>query len=481
MRARRRACCWLFSLLSLVLAPGCERSVDSVAVPAEEPPAVRAEDPRPNIVLVTLCSFRKNRLGLEGYHRPLTPFLDALAAEGTYFANAVASSSWTKPTTASLLTGVTPGVHQMTDYYALGASDPASTVRVLPDAFETLPELLAGAGYRTMCRINNPHAGREFGMVQGCDDRGPTESLSTMAMIDDFAGWLERGGTEKPFFFFLMTLHVHAPYKPPYESYRRFTRWDGPPVTPEKFDAHREEIFETVWETARTRGEPVSLSLQNEWIDLYDAAVADLDATLADLVQVLETAGVREQTMIVVTADHGEAFWENGMIEHGLQLSEALVAVPLIVSGPHAEGARRVEDVVRTIDVYPTLAEWAGVPPPGLVQGESLATYLAPAAPSAPERPAYSSLGSRRSLRIGSHKLLEGPDGSALYDVARDPKEEHDLRAAETEITARLEAELQRWRKDEAKRAAAAPEARTTELPKDTKDRLKALGYIADP
>lgn len=467
-----RPFCWLLSLLCLLVVPSCTRDTQRREL--------RAEDSRPNIVLVTLCSFRRNRLGLEGYERRLTPFLDSLAEGGVYFENVVAASSWTKPTTASLLTGVTPGVHRMTDYAQVeGVDESASTVRVLPDAFETLPEVLSAGGYRTLCRVNNPHAGRAFGMLQGCSDTGPQDDRRTHEMIDDVAAWLDDGDPARPFFVFLMTLHVHAPYEPTFESYARLTRWDGPPVSRSTFGEHRQDVFDTVWNTARVRGESVSSSLQQEWIDLYDATVADLDAALRSLVDVLDDAGERDRTVILVTADHGEAFWENGMIEHGVQLSEALIGVPLIVSGPGIPAGRRVADVVRTIDVYPTLAGWAGVDSPAIVQGESLQPYLGADEEVRP-RTAYARLGSHASVRSGSHKLVVRPAGWSLYDLEADPTESRDLYAEATVERSFLRRELVSWRVEERRRAALVATT-SRELPDDARERLRALGYLGGP
>ncbi len=458
-------------LVALVLlAPGCTRAPDEVG---SSPALV---DSRPNLILVTLCSFRRNRLGVERYRRDLTPFLDGLVEQGVYFENAVAASSWTKPTTASLLTGVTPGVHQMTDYYELSDKETwkDASVRVLSEHFETLPEALGAAGYRTICRVNNPHAGRVFQMTQGCDDIGATEGRSTQQMISEFGEWLERGEGTKPFFFFLMTLHVHAPYKPSYESY---TRWSGESVPRDGFDAHRDEVFQAVWDKARSAPDEVPASLRRSWVDLYDAAVADLDTALAELVRILDVADVRDDTVIAITADHGEAFWENGMVEHGLQLSETLVGVPLIVVGPGATAGRRVREVVRTIDIYPTLAELGAAEPPAILQGESLVSLFTASAESSP-RSAYSQLGQREAVRLRAHKLVVGPTGRSLYDVEADPAEEHDLLAELPEVKRLLDNELADWREQEEGRRALLPKAPTADLSSDTTERLRALGYL---
>lgn len=393
--------------LAGVLAAGCR--------PASPEEGLRGS--RPNIVLVVLCSLRFDHLGAAGYSRDLTPFLDGLAERGVFFENAVSSSSWTKPSAASLLTGLTPNVHRMLDFYHLHAIERGRVTRrrVLPEELVTLPETLGAAGYDTFCRVNNVHAGKFFHLTQGCESSLTRNGLGTVQMVEDLAAWLSDQQRESPFFAYL-----------------------------------------------------------------YDAQLPALDAALARIPEVLEGAGAAGETLIVVTADHGDRFFEHGLIDHGRGLDEPVVKIPLIFAGPGVAGGQRRPEVVRSIDLFPTLAEIAGAEAPPGLQGRSLVPLLADPAARLPEASAFSSFDGRaHAVRLGHYKLLVGPgDYRALYDLREDPLEHRDLLAAEPETARRLGAELRRWLEEEERLARTMGPVESRELSPEVIDELRALGYL---
>jgi len=459
-------------LLALLLtAAGCGEP-DAPASVARPLPKAGA----PNVVLVTLCSLRLSHTGFGGYHRPTTPFLDALAAGGTVFENAMSASSWTKPATASLLTGLTTNVHQLSDAYDVpdvqrGAVRPS---RVLPDDTVTLAECLRAGGYDTACRVNNVNAGPFFNLTQGFDDVGAVFTQPTTGMIDDLAAWLAtRPEPARPFFFLLFTRDAHHPYRPRYETFVRFAR--DPPVAEDEFEPWRAELHRRVRALAARR-EPVPDALRRAWVDLYDAALADLDAALAALPAVLAEAGVAGRTLIVVTADHGERFFEVGAIGHGgNRLDQAVLHVPLVFNGPGIPAGRRVRGLVRTIDVFPTLAALAGVAPPAGLQGTSLAPVLGGAEP--PPASAFASNGTAHAVRAGDWVLLRRANGrEALYELRDDPFERRSRLAHEPAQAASLRRELERWRAEEAQHGVGVGGTRT--LSPEVKRQLEALGYL---
>jgi len=447
-----------------------------------EPPAPSARPlPKPgapSIVLVTLCSLRLAHTGLGGYHRPTTPFLDALAASGTVFENAMSASSWTKPATASLLTGFTTNVHGLSDAYDVpdvqrGAVEPS---RVLPDDTTTLAECLRAGGYDTACRVNNVNAGPFFNLTQGFDDVGAVFTQPTAGMIDDLAAWLEtRPEPARPFFFLLFTRDAHHPYQPRYDTFVRFAR--DPPVPRGRFEDWRADVNRQVRELAARRA-PVPADLQRAWVDLYDAALADLDEALSRLPSVLAEAGVAERTIVVVTADHGERFFEAGAIGHGGQrLDQAVLHVPLVFSGPGIPAGRRVRGLVRTIDLFPTIAALAGVEPPPGLQGTSLAGVLAGDGAEPAPASAFASNGTAHAVRAGDWVLVRRPSGrEALFALRDDPHERSSRLASEPEHAASLRSELERWRAEEERHGVGDGGTRT--LSPEVKRQLEALGYL---
>jgi arylsulfatase A-like enzyme len=468
------------------------------AATREAPPRREASQPqagpqRPSFVLVVICSLRYDHLGFAGYPRGTTPFLDSLARGGVRFAHAMSASTWTKPATASLLTGLTPNVHGLTDYYAVGSiqSRGFAPRRTLADSVVTLAELLSGAGYATFARNNNVHAGVFFNLMQGFDDAGPAVTEEeTPALLEDFERWLDRRDPARPFFFFLLTRDAHVTYQPAYESYRRFA------AAPVPEDAYADFPFELMkaLKRARSDGAEVPEAQQRQWIDLYDGELAQLDAALAELPGILERAGRSRETVVVVSADHGEHFFDpHGSISHGGPiLDEPLVHVPLVFQGPGIPAGRVVEDVVRSIDVYPTLAQLAGVEPPPVVQGRSLVPFWTDA-PAPPPASAFASFeepveeaGSgppRRSyaVRLGRHKLEQRPDGSVvLYDLERDPLELEDRVGSDPETVLNLKAELDRWLAEETALGALVARGETRELSPEVLEQLRELGYVKE-
>ena len=461
-----------------------------------------AEEPvveRPNIVLVTLCSMRLSHAGFAGYDRPTTPFLDHLAATGTVFDNAFSASSWTKPATASLVTGLTPNVHQLVDGYRTEdiLSGAASERRVLPEGVPTLAESLRDAGYATACRVNNVHAGEFFNLTRGCDDAVTRYRMKTSQMVDDLADWLKRrsegGGndarpgheadTDRPFFFSIFTLDAHAPYTPEYEDFRRFQR--GEPVAEAKFAAYVETTHRGVWRLL-SEGEDVPAELRERWIDLYDAALASLDRRLSQLPGVLEAAGEASNTAIVVTADHGESFFEPGrsgfrLATHGFDLAEALIRIPMIFHGPGISPGLRVSPVVRSIDVFPTLMELAQAKRPEHLQGHSLVRVLGGEIDALPIVTAFSSRasGHHHAVHDGRFKLhLRPPDRHKLYDTRSDPAEIQDLLTERPEEARRLSQELAIWLHQEEALRARFNEVWSREPTPDVVEELRTLGYL---
>lgn len=476
--ARRSLAFLLAAVLPVALASGCRES------------APRAEEvigSRPNVVLVVLCSFRPDRMGAMGYPRELTPFLDRLAAEGTLFEHAVSASSWTKPSTASLMTGLTPNVHGMLDFYhperrqeRWARTGRTLERRVLPEGFETLPAALARADYHTFCRVNNVHAGEFFGLTQGCEDEVTRHGLSTGRMIDELADWLDRrDGGDRPFFAYLFTRHVHSPFSPSYEAFRALRPGvEDPP--PEEFPDFRRGVDQEVRALRRKR-EPVPEPLRQAYVDLYDAQLPELDRELSRLPALLEAAGARSDTLVLVTGDHGERLFEDGGIDHGgVRLGEAVLRIPLVAWGAGVPAGRRVELVVRSIDVLPTLLELGGAEPPAVLQGESLVPLIWPGGGEPRERSAFASAGgSSHAVRLGRYKLrVRRGGGRELYDLAADPWERRDLLAEEPRTARRLERELERWLEQEKALAQAVAQASTRELPPEVLEELRALGYL---
>jgi len=439
----------------------------------------RSAQPPPNVVIVVVDTLRADRLGAYGYGRGLTPFLDELAARGTRFARAYAASSWTNPSVASLFTSRTPAQHLVTRQDSVLADDEA-----------TLAEALAPLGYASIGVVANFRLTRQLGFAQGFDawqparveefaggdkPRVPVVAQETFARLDrHWRAWPWQ--REQPLLLYLHLMEPHGPYRPPEPFRARFADVVPPSVSA---DAANQKLLDLDW-AGISPDEVVLLDA------LYDAEIAALDAELRTLFAALERRGVLPGALVVLTADHGEEFFEHGGLGHGRTLYEESVRVPLLMAGPGVPAGRVVDDVVSLLDVAPTVLDLLHVPAVAAFEGRSLVPLLAgAAAESAPAVVELPPMGARMDLRVhaegevdGTKKILVRRESNVFvgvdeaYDLAADPGEKTPLPASEA---AALTQALQARRAELAERARGS-ESRA-ELDDDTRDRLKALGY----
>jgi choline-sulfatase len=352
---------------------------------------------RPNVLLVTIDTLRWDSLGCYGNKEGFTPALDALAQRGVRFATAVAHVPLTAPSHASILTGLTPLRHGVRDNGGY----------TLPGGVPTLAARFAAAGYHTGAFVSGFPLDHRFGFASGFevyDDRltrtagrAPYTERPADATTDRVLEWLRRpespseepaaGSPARPWFAWVHYFDPHAPYAPP------------PPFSD------------------RFAGRP------------YAGEVAFVDAQLGRLLDHLATAPGLRQTLILVSADHGESFGEHGEDTHGVFVYDATLRVPFIVAGPGIRGGRVSQVVARSIDVLPTLLDLAAVTVPGEIEGRSLRPALDGG--SMRDEPAYveSMLAHRhmgwaalQGLRTATWKYIQAPRPE-LYDVGGDPGE----------------------------------------------------------
>jgi len=338
------------ALAALVAACGGERSA----------PAPAADAPlRPRgVVLISIDALRADSLGPYGSVRETTPFLDRLAGRATVFENAFAQVPSTLPSHMSMFTGLYPSEHQV---------DPPSSV--LSDQIRTLPEVLRKAGFRTFGHTEGGYVQGGYGFARGFEEWSDTPyardtdvERTLRAGLDSLAG--VRAGER--FFLFLHTYSVHDPYDPP-PGYRTLP-WMGPrpagafdPTGP-NLAAHNEH---------RVAATPEAI----EWFrGLYDAGVRYLDDQLAVFFAELERTGLADETVVILTSDHGEEFGEHGHLAHTQAYPECL-RIPLLVVAP-GRGAARVARLVETVDFAPTIYELTGVAAPPDLPGRSRAADL---------------------------------------------------------------------------------------------------------
>ncbi|MCB9793814.1 MAG: sulfatase [Alphaproteobacteria bacterium] len=310
--------------------------------------ALAAPAPAPGVVWVVVDTLRRDALGPYGAGPEATPFLDELAARGVVFEDHVSTSSWTKTSYASLLTGQPPDVHGL---YAPEAP--------LSQAQTTLPERLPGVD--TAAFLANPLAGRRHGLTQGfgevLEPEDPRALPSAEDLVDAALAWLGARG-EAPFLLVLMPFEPHAPYAPPPVWRQRFC----PQCGPDTLDAPEREY----------RGEGPDAEAVRRMRALYQGEVRAVDEALARLQAGLEGLGLDRRTTWVLTADHGEALGEHRVFGHAFHLWDEVLRVPLIMAGPGLPRGERARAGTSHLDLAPTLLRLLGRPIPSELPGESL-------------------------------------------------------------------------------------------------------------
>lgn len=461
---------------------GAGAPVKVAPAPAAAPqaPTARGAQP-PNIVLVVVDTLRSDHVSAYARDAPPTPNIDRVAAGGILFENALSAAPWTAPSLLSIMTGLYPSSHGVWTY-----PQPS----VMASEHITLAEILKARGYATAAFTEGGFAKPDFGLGQGFDlypayagdaagnFANLTEHGRTAENLARALAWLA-ARPARPFFLFFHTYGPHFPYDPPDELLDRpvalpegdlaakvrdvCARWlaDAEITDAEVALAvvaiHRFGEF-ALGVPEGSRCMPIVrrvFAVQNETtarvVDdvrtLYRGAVRKADRTVGRLLDALDAGGFGD-TIVLLTSDHGEGTGEHRLFQHGIHLHRELLHVPLLLRLPgQAKGHRPISELVRTIDILPTLAELAGAAAPPGVQGRSFVPLLG--APARDDRVALGEAisvdgGERnaRALRTAEWALIRRRGVAALYDTRRDPGEIVDLSADRGDVLDRLLGEM---------------------------------------
>ena len=438
-------------------------------------------DPEAELVcLVIVDTLRRDALGCYGHEEAGTPRIDALAAEGVRFEQAITTSGWTLPSVASLLTGTWPSLHK-----ALGK---VSFMTPITDDLPVAAEVYKAAGYRTLGFANAAFLSPLLGLDRGFEVFDHEHAYNwdirrADATVDAALAEVSARQGEK-IFLLVHLFDAHLDYDPPDGYVAPFVgdrREPEPPLS----------MKECVGLQRDEGKSPPSVEDLEYIRGLYQGEVAFVDLAIGRLVDGLTELGRWDHTTLVITSDHGEEFWEHGGFEHGHTLYDELVRVPLILRSPTtaASDVRVVERQVRTIDIMPTLFELSGVEEPTSFEGLSLLSDLGGTTP-ARIPPAFSQgtlYGAEKmSWRTERYHLIidqaaEGAQAFELYDIAEDPLETRDVSGERPEDLARLKRELSRFSRDLELRAKtiSTPELKNmgpTTIKKYLES-MNALGY----
>jgi len=448
----------------------------SVSFTAPEP-ATPADphEPPPNVILVSLDTLGAAYLGSFGHVSDASPAIDAFLADGFSFRRAFAQYPATLGSHATLFTGLYPLHH---GFYGM-------TSRRLPSLVETF----AGRGYRTAAFTENAFVGSDFGFSTGFDryEDGVGEGAALHGQSErtfrDAEQWLADAGRDTRFFLFVHTYEVHSPYTPRDADAQaladRLTPGDTRSIGAAAMLRHN-------------RGEQL---LDEAAIDRLEALHAGeiqyLDRIVGGFFERLRELGLDDDTIVVLTADHGDLFGEQGRLEHGGTLHNRVLHVPLAFRWPGRIEAGVSNDPVQLADVLPTLLELAELGLPDRLDGRSLAGALRGDGTAPPARPAFSETDaddedckirggcelSRVAVQTGRFKLVVSltDAGEALYDLEADPLETRDVSSQHPEELQRHRAMIAGYLESATPASPAKP---GPALDDETRRRLRALGYI---
>ena len=306
----------------------------------------RQSDAPRNIILISIDTLRRDALGCYGAAKPVSPNIDRLAAESLVFDTAIAQAPWTLPSHAAMLTSLYP---EELDLGSFG-----SVKRVSEDA-TSIAESLRDAGYSTFAHVAGAFLDASTGLNQGFDDYDD-RSLTMQLAVDRCVERLRKNDASKPFFAFLHTYDVHK-YDPPDQDRAQFVKME-----PRKLaSVPRSAIAELLQNNRdRDRVDELGPADRIHVRELYDASIHSVDREIGRLLAALRDLGLAANTVILLTADHGEEFWEHGRSGHGYNLNDENLRVPLIVHVPNGPRGRFASQV-RLIDLPPTIAAITGI------------------------------------------------------------------------------------------------------------------------
>jgi arylsulfatase A-like enzyme len=460
---------------------------------------------KPNIVLMVMDCARADHMSCYGYHRQTTPYLDQLASKGVLYENAISPAPWSLPAHWSIFTGLFPARHGVWNKYL-----------ALSPQYQTIAQILGAEGYDTAAFSNNPYVGIKNGFGRGfaafeelfrirerrtllnLTKRAANKILLTAFKLK-FDGayrtnrmikrWLtSRPNPQRPFFFFVNYMEPHEPYQPPWPYRSRF-------IDERVRTASRGVVADYTRTGGTTKIHNCRLSDWDVAVDvaLYDAELAFLDAQLHSLFSYMEQRGFLDNSLLIITSDHGHSLGEHGYIGHAADwLYDTQVRVPLILYGPQIlPPATRVPRQVQLVDIVPTIlamlgskqGDWAHQ-----LQGQS----LLPEDQNDHHRP-FTVVHARyrveqgarerelMAIRTDDYKYIWTKNGhDELYHIKQDPAERHNVIDQTPTKVSELQALLRAWLSSHGPVGNESQEyaALEVELDQEVESRLRALGYI---
>ncbi len=462
----------------------------------------------PSVILITLDTFRADHMSLYGYERDTTPNIRKFSEEATTYTNAIAASDLTLSTHASIFTGLYARQHGAHTGFV---EDLLGWGRPLDTKFKTLTEILVDNGYLSMGVVGNyGYLGGYFGLDQGFDYFDERKGVPFLGYVKPF--YVRQGvqnilikfvppayfdllfrkaeeingeafhlinkvnQNNQPFFLFINYMDAHWPYIPPPPFDTLYPGKAGRKIT----TVAREKLAQE----ALTLRKSVTAEERNHFISQYDGGIAYIDFHFGKLLEMLREKSIYDNTLIVITSDHGETFGGNNFIDHGVSVYQNQTHVPLIIKYPGSKKKIVEEKTVSSVDILPTILDVLDFETPKDVHGESLLNMdnqnvrdiISESFPNSSLLNNHKRFHRyERAIISDSFKFISSTTGKKeLYNFTEDPNEKRNLYNPKESISRELDRRLAEW----VKTVKEKPGLPSKKLNKGAAEQLKALGYI---
>ena len=461
--------------IQLVFSSGCMNTKSDSDTRTREETAtsgladISGRYPGYNIIIISIDTLRADHLGTYGYKRNTSPTVDSIARESIVFENAFAVRGLTWPSLTSMLTSLYPI-----------STNVRENGQLLNDTFITLPEILKEYNYTSAAFLANFCKAGRYGFDSRACTKGDDVRITKGAL-----GWLDKNYDRK-FFLWIHYMNPHSPYTPPEKYASLFVDSEYAGYT-RNYTGNQSFLMSITLN--KTRLTPGDL---NYIVSLYDGEVRSTDDQVRQIYQKLDTLGLLDNSIIIITADHGEELYQhNYYFFHGCSVYDSVLHIPLIIRLPDkAISGERVGAVVSNVDIAPTLLDLANISSPHFFEGRSLVQAVL--TPEGWENIALSEWGEDiKAIRTPEWKYIYNPENirpvcvgnitvelerEELYNTATDPNETINVVSRYPGAAASLKKELMdRYKPNKLLNETGAP----IEADEETKERLRALGYLA--
>lgn len=427
------------ALISIGLFASCGQGSVGDATNSNASGALTGDAGSPNVVLFVIDTLRADRLGIYGNANQPSPNLDKFAREGVLFERAWAPSPYTATSHASLFTSTYPATHGIWNRQRLESKD-GDVYPALPPSAVTLAEVMRDSGWQTTAIAGGGYVNERRGLAQGFDYFN-SQTLGVVNRIDHAIDWLNQmREVEKPFFMFLHTYEVHYPYLPDEEHINRF---DSEYVGPLRDAVAAARIFVDDYMAKNPNKSPIGPAQKkffkpifdgNDFSDrdkefvfaLYDAEISIVDEQFARFMVELERLGLADNTIIIITSDHGEELWDHGYFGHH-RVWDEVMHIPMLIKLPGHHGGVRRQDSIDLVDLMPSLLAELGLDLPDCAVGKAV-NFRRP--PTEIEERVHVHQANwpqaRQAWRKGDYKVHFFPDEGLApqsYDLSVDPNE----------------------------------------------------------